>query len=194
MTDHTLPARALPRPSTRTAIAMAAIAAGLLVGAAACGGGKTGSAIGNSATSPTPEAAAPMEPGTSGFPGVDWGDTIKAIQARYPAATAHGEDGLELRAKHGGLDATASFSFVYGALTGIDVTFTDKLESMAACAEPFQHVRADLERSLGPGTTHDLAAYWNAETATMTLICDADDAGPTGHAKLTMSYTQPPEE
>ena len=190
------------RRSRRALIAVVAIAAGVVLGGAACGAGTRNagtSAIGNRGSdngdpSPAPEGATALAPGSSGFAGVDWGDTIDAVQAKYPAAT-RGEDELALHAAHGGRDATISFMFTGGGqLISISVSFTGSFPSMSACAEPFAQVRTALDGSLGQSGTDNLAAYWSSETASMTLACNPDDPEQGEQASLTMSYSLPEDE
>ncbi len=163
--------------------------AGALLVIAACGGSKGGGAA---ATGPDPEPkkpAAALEPGSTGFPGLDWGDTIEAVMADYPAAEAEGS-GVELVAEHAGRQAKISFSFAPESLIFITVSYRDVFASMATCAEAFGQVRAELDKSLGASNEDNLAAYWSSESASISLACNPLDDG-TEAASLGVSYSLP---
>ncbi len=180
----------------RTARAIAIVTGGMLAGAlltvAACGGG--GATAGGATTDnagPTAPAPQAMPPGSSGFPGLDWGDELAAVQAKYPAATPQG-DGLLLRAPHGGRDAEITFTFGGGPLIYISVAYPEVFASMPACGEVFSQVRGALDATLGSSSEDNLAAYWTSDSASMTLTCGPTD-DESEQAELAMSYSLPEE-
>jgi hypothetical protein len=152
---------------------------------AACGG-KSAPSTDTPAPDPTPEPAAELTPGTSGFPGLDWGDDRAKVKATYPSAGTRGEE-LWAPLVHGGRDAAASFTFTDEALSSISVAYDGDFPDMGACADPLHAVEAELIKALGDSSEENLAVFWTTPTASITLSCDPiDDAG---RAQLSASFT-----
>ena len=149
-----------------------------VVAIAACGG--------KAATTPsTPAPApAPTAPGTSGFPGLDWGATVPAVQAIYPSAT--GDEGLSFKTTLGGEPASVSLVFFEGELERIAVEFDRGFDSMGECSKTFASVRAAL--ALGESSEENLAAHWIADSYSAILSCNIADGEA---ASMSMSYGHP---
>ncbi len=168
------------------------VSSGLIVAAAlaaGCGGKGTGTgAAGGTgpASDPAPAPTAALPPGTTGFPGLDWGDPSEAVKADYPAATGDA-DGLTVAMAHAGRDATVSFIFTGDQLISIDVSWADTYDSMQACAEVFRQVRAELAPALGDSAEENLAAFYSGATMSATLSCNPIDDGGE-RAALSMQY------
>lgn len=155
---------------------------------AACGGGgaKPDTTTTTANAGGEEPAPGPLAPGTTGFPGLDWADTMAEVQADYPAATADG-DLLELSADHAGEPATISFRFFRDSLSSIDVAYAETFPSMTACADIYHEVRAELARSLGETGDDNLGSFWDTDTASINLTCnpDGEDGEP---ASMSMHY------
>lgn len=167
------------------------VSSGLIVAAAlaaGCGGkGAGGDTVpSNDAPDDAPGTPAALPPGTTGFPGLDWGDPSEAVKADYPTATGD-TDALTVAMAHGGRDATVSFIFTGDQLISIDVSWADTYDSMQACAEVFREVRAALAPTLGDSAEENLAAFYTGETMSATLSCNPTDDGAE-RAALSMQY------
>jgi hypothetical protein len=152
--------------------------------AAACGGGQK-SGVQN--TGGTPPATTTLAPGSSNFPGLDWGDNAEAIAAKYPDAKVNG-DTVEVHTQFGGHDATATLMLAGGSLVSIDVSFAGTFPSMGECEAPFKEVRADLDKSLGQSQYENLAAFW--ADGSVELSCNTDDSGTVASMMLTYSLPE----
>src|SRR5690349_16484163 len=139
----------------------------LTLGIAACGGGGKGGGPTEPDTK-EPEATAELAPGSTRFPGLDWGDSAADVKADYPDAVVDG-DTIELTARVGGKDAAASLMLTGDQLIAIDVAFADQFPSMGDCQPVFDQVRAELDKSLGESSEDNLAAYWTDESAFVEL-------------------------
>ena len=154
---------------------------------AACGGaGKppaTGPGNATGATDATDATNAPA-PGTSGLPGLDWGATAAAVQARYPGASAS-PDGVTARGAVDGRPATTVFEIGEAGLAHIKTVWDDGYPSMEACTADWDARRAELDARLGESSAENLAAFWDTPTATVTLFCDPSESGA---AELAITY------
>lgn len=151
--------------------------------AAACGG-KGGATSGGSTPAAAP-APAPLVPGTTAFPGLDWGADAAAVTAAFPTATGSG-DTLSGHGEHEGLPATIRFALDASGLVGIVVAYDAAFPAMEVCAETFAAVRARLDARLGPSSVDNLAAYWTTEASDVSLSCDPVD--DDNRAELHLSY------
>ena len=118
--------------------------------------------------------AAPLRPGTTGFPGLDWGAPAEAVKAAYPGAAADPE-GLAWRGEHEGRPAVVRFAIEDGALVRVTVAYDGTFASMMACKAEFAPMRARLDQRFGPSAEENLAAFWDTETASITLSCDMNE-------------------
>jgi hypothetical protein len=162
----------------------------ILIGAAlalsACGGKSAPSTDPTPPPDAAPTAPTELTPGTTGFPGLDWGDDRAKVKEAYRSAATRGED-MWAPVVHAGHDAAATFVFTGESLISISVTFAGEYPDMGACADPFHVVEAELIKSLGDSAEENLAAYWTTATASVTLACNPMD--DSGRAELTASYT-----
>ncbi len=160
---------------------------------AACGGGgakpDTTTVTANTGGEPAPTA---LEPGTTEFPGVDWSDSMAAIQADYPAAVAAGDE-LGLATAHAGEPATISFRFSRDQLIVIDVAYDETFPSMSECADTYHEVRAELATSLGETGDDNLSSWWTTDTAAITLACNPEGEGGAP-ASMYMQYSRAESE
>lgn len=129
---------------------------------------------------------APLAPGTSGFPGLDWGDTPDAVNADYPAAAGTGSE-LRMESDHGGRPAKMTFSFTDGRLVAVSVRYPERFASMDTCGEAFRAVRSQLDKLLGGSGEDNLAAYWGTDATEVILSCGQIDEDSDA-AALSMSY------
>ncbi|HVV86995.1 MAG TPA: hypothetical protein VHE35_28345 [Kofleriaceae bacterium] len=160
---------------------------------AACGGSKAPPKLPASTAGPAAGPPAAERPiGTSGFPGLDWGDRDDKIKPMYPGAEDY-ETGTAWHGTVDGLPADVSFSI--GNSTGlqqIDVAWKDTYPTMDACGEVLHRLKPIYEQRLGPSSEENLALFWDTGKASVTLACNPDDAM---HGSLSASYQQqrPPE-
>ena len=138
-----------------------------------------------------PEPVDELAPGSTRFVGLDWGMTPEQAQRVYPtlAADANPEMGWQVRMKHDGRAGLLILHFRVEPPAGLSMAlFTEEATypDMTACAEEHKQRRAALDAKLGPSSYENLAAYWETETASLTLACNPrDDEGET--AELTFS-------
>ncbi len=127
-----------------------------------------------------PEPVDEMAPGSTRFVGLDWGMTPEQAQRVYPtlAAAANPEEGWQARMKHDGRAGLLILHFRVEAPPGLSMAlFTEEATypSMAACAEEHKKRRAEMDARIGPSSFENLAAYWETETASLTLACNPRD-------------------
>lgn len=136
---------------------------------------------------PGADAAMTGAPGTSGYPGVDWGLSMEAVQARFPKASP-GAAYLSMVGNHAGKPGVITFEFKDDKLFRISVTFDGEYPSMDECADGFAGMRKELDAKLGESKSENLAAYWDSPTYNIILSCDPceEDQGV-----LSMSYGPP---
>lgn len=139
----------------------------------------------------TPEHVDEMALGSTHFVGLDWGMTPEQAKVVYPtlAADPDPEMGWRARMKHDGRAGTLILHFRVEPPAGLAMAlFTEEatFPSMEACAEEHETRRAAMDARLGPSSFENLAAYWETETASLTLACNPQgDEGEV--AELTFS-------
>lgn len=160
-----------------------AVALGCSILAAACGGPSKPAATGPGNTTGAADAA-PLAPGTTGLPGLDWGATAAAVQARYPGATIDG-DGVTARGAVDGRAAVTTFTIGADGLEHVKTVWAASYPSMAVCARDWDARRIELDARLGESSAENLAAFWDTAAATITLFCDPRDGDI---AELAITY------
>lgn len=147
-----------------------------------------------------PETPTPAAGGgsTSGFPDVNWGDSMDQVRVAYPDAESGQDDGdegferLELETSIGGREAFVEVVFTEGGASYISLFFDVDYESMDECGADFASVRAELDRAFGASQEDNLDAIWNTATATVDLECDPSRVGRAGGTIfLEIVYEQP---
>ena len=118
--------------------------------------------------SPVPTAGRP--PGTSGYPGLDWGANLDDITGLHRGAVANG-GGLTWTGLVEGRTASVQFGMDGDGLQQIDIVW-DTFDSMDACGEALHQTRPLIDRRLGEGAEENLAVFWETATASVTLSCN----------------------
>ncbi len=163
------------------ATAALALAPWLAPGLTACGGSASGPAA---ATAPAADTTAAAAPGTTGYPGLDWGLDVEQVRARHPAIVRADPEDLDPEAglaywshatTHDGEPATITFGFTEGALSEIRIRLARRYPSIEACRDEWQARRARIDQVMGPSGEDNLMVEWKAATYELWLSCNWDD-------------------
>lgn len=163
-----------------------AVVLGCSILAAACGGASKPAATGpgNTGGDGGDAVAAPAPAGTTSLPGLDWGASSAAVQARYPGATITA-DGVVARGAVDGRPAVTTFTIGADGLEHVKTVWAASYPSMQACARDWDGRRREVDARLGESSAENLAAFWDTATATITLFCDPRDGDV---AELAITY------
>jgi hypothetical protein len=139
----------------------------------------------------TPEPVDEMALGSTHFVGLDWGMTPEQTKVIVPTLAPDADLDMvwQARMKHDGRAGTLVLHFRVEPPAGLSMAvFTEDATypTMTACAEEHQARRAVMDPKLGPSSSENLAAYWDSETATLTLACNPHE-NEADVAELTFS-------
>jgi len=145
----------------------------------------------------TPEPIDEMTLGDTRFVGLDWRMTPQQAKVVYPTLVQHAdpEQGWQARMKHDDRIGLLALHFRVEDPAGLSMaSFVDEatFPSMAACGEEHARRRAALDQKLGPSSSENLAAYWETETASLTLACNPrDEEGEIAEMTFSTSPLDP---
>jgi hypothetical protein len=138
-----------------------------------------------------------MALGSAHVVGLDWRMTPEQAKVVYPTLAQHAdlEQGWQARMKHDGRAGLLTLHFRVEEPAGLSmVSFVEEatFPSMAACGEEHARRRSALDAKIGPSSADNLAAYWETETASLTLACNPqNDEGETAEMLFSASPLDP---
>lgn len=133
-----------------------------------------------------PSAAPERPPGTSGFPGLDWGANADDVTGVYPGAQP-GAPGLTWAGPVLGEPAHVAFTMAGDGLQQVTIAFDAGYASMETCGETLHRLRPQLDARLGAGSEDNLGVFWDTPTASVVLACNPTD-DDSGRAELTSTF------